>query len=416
MIRLEFNGKLFDPKSFTDTIMRSLMQQVAENFRERIGTIRDPDTGEFPTIVVHANALDDIQCTVEGSTKLLALVNERLNLKSGSTSDSSEHAVLATPKVFLSYGGEDAAVATAIAKQLMAKGIDTWFAVWDLTSGDSLRQKIDDGIGNCTHFVALLTPRSKAKPWVNIELDSGLSRKAAGRAKMIVLRYELSAAELPPTLSGLVSPEVAGPDFDVSELINDIHGITRKPPLGPSPHSALAVTVRPTGYSLAANLIAKLFVETTTNAESVNPQISREYLLEKTGLTDHDAIDALYELRNFIVTDHWDGVARPKHELYAEFDQYWMPWNPADDAVRLAADLFNDPTFPTESGEAAARYDWTARRLKAVLRADTGHEIVALFVVHTDTASGTTNELPSFVECSTNWAILRSTWWMWLRR
>ena len=56
MIRLEFNGKPFDPKSFTDTIMQSLMQRVAENFRDRIGVIRDPDTVEFPTIVVHANA------------------------------------------------------------------------------------------------------------------------------------------------------------------------------------------------------------------------------------------------------------------------------------------------------------------------------------------------------------------------
>lgn len=367
MIRLEFNGKPFDPQSFTDTIMQSLMQQVAENFRERISAIRDPDTGEFPTIVVHANALDDIQCTVEGSPKLLALVNERLSLKSESTSDNSEQAVMTTPKVFLSYGGEDAEVATLIAKQLMAKGIDTWFAVWDLTSGDSLRQKIDDGIGNCTHFVALLTPRSKAKPWVNIELDSGLSRKAAGRAKMIVLRYELTVAELPPTLSGLVSPVVTGPDFDVSELINDIHGITRKPPLGPLPHSALATNARATSYSLAANLIAKLFVETTTSAESVFPEISREELLKKTGLTAPDAIDALHELSNYIVTDKRDDAARPKHELYAEFDQYWMPWNPAVDAVRLAADLFNDVTFPTEPEAVAARYGWTARRLNPAL-------------------------------------------------
>jgi hypothetical protein len=44
-----------------------------------------------------------------------------------------------------------------------------------------------------------------------------------------------------------------------------------------------------------------------------------------------------------------------------------MPWNPADDAMRLAADLFNDSTFPTEPGEVAARYDWTARRLNPTL-------------------------------------------------
>lgn len=367
MIRFEFNGKPFDPKSFTDAIMQSLMQQVADRLRNKISAVRDPDTGEFPTIVVYANSLDDIQCKVEGSPKLLALVNERLSQETGATPSGNEQTMTTSPKVFLSYGGEDAAVATSIAEQLMSKGIDTWFAVWDLASGDSLRQKIDDGIGNCTHFVALLTPRSKAKPWVNIELDSGLSRKAAGHAKMIVLRYELSASELPPTLSGLVSPEVRGPDFDVSTLINDIHGITKKPPLGPSPDKALADTAQSTGYSQAANLVAKLFVETTSNAESVNPEISSEELSIKTGLPEPDVVDALFELRSFIVTDKWDNAARPKHELYAEFDRYWMPWNPAEDAVRLAADLFNDPTFPTEPGEVAERYGWSARRLNPAL-------------------------------------------------
>ena len=51
MIRFEFNGKSFDPKSFTNAILQSLTQHVAESFGNRIGAIPHPDTDESPTIV-----------------------------------------------------------------------------------------------------------------------------------------------------------------------------------------------------------------------------------------------------------------------------------------------------------------------------------------------------------------------------
>jgi TIR domain len=363
VIRFELNGQPVTAANIADATMRLVIKKVAEAARAQIGSIRDPETGEFPTVVVYANSFDDIQAKVEGSPKLMELIRTRFGSGAATEDGGQSDEEVTKPSVFLSYGGEDENVATRIANQMMASGIPTWFAPWDVDYGDSLRQGIDDGIANCTHFVALLSPRSRHKPWVNVEMDGGLSRKLSGKARMIVLRLELSAAELPPTLAGLRSPEVRGPEFDVSELICHIQGISRKPPLGAAPHQTLRDISTASGYSPAAMMIAKLFVEETTDAGGFDPQISREQLLEKTKLSDEDAVDALYELRNFINTDRWDGTARPEHGLYTEFDEHWKPWSPAEDALRLAADKFNGVTMSTDPAAVAAHYGWLARRL-----------------------------------------------------
>jgi hypothetical protein len=52
-----------------------------------------------------------------------------------------------------------------------------------------------------------------------------------------------------------------------------------------------------------------------------------------------------------------------KTSLFAEFDRYWKPWNTADDALRLAADIVNDSKFPFRCEEIASRYGWDARQL-----------------------------------------------------
>ena len=68
------------------------------------------------------------------------------------------------PKVFLSFAFEDMALAGKIAHTLQAGGVDTWWAEWCISAGDSIRQRIDDGLQGCTHFVVLLTPNSIEKP------------------------------------------------------------------------------------------------------------------------------------------------------------------------------------------------------------------------------------------------------------
>jgi len=99
-------------------------------------------------------------------------------------------------------------------------------------AGDSLRQRIDEGLGACTHFLVLLTPTSISKPWVNQEMDAGLMQKLQAKARFLPVRKDLPHTSLPPLLQGMYSPELRDFDKDMTRLVLDIHEVSRKPAIG----------------------------------------------------------------------------------------------------------------------------------------------------------------------------------------
>lgn len=377
MVTLEFNGRPFDPKTFHDQIMAGVLEQLVSHIRGQVAGIRDPDTGEFPTVLIRAMSLSDMTLQVEGSDYLIARVRDVLGLEGDEPSPDASPDVEPPPdegregpippKVFLSYASEDRELASQLAHALMSQGIDVWWDAWEIRAGDSLRRKIDAGLADCTHFLVLLTQTSLAKAWVNQEMDTGFVRMLNDRIVFLAVRVGLPAESLPPLLRGLHSPQIDDVATDVRQLAHDIHGITRKPPVGPRP-TAASTAVR-TGVSPAATALARVFVEQTKNALGYDPQFSRVQLEHLTGLSSDDLSDAIYELRGRITLHDYAGggvvVAEPS--LYSEFDGFFQPWQPADDALRLAADIHNDSGFPSSPREIAARYGWSPRRLNPAL-------------------------------------------------
>ena len=349
-------------------LLSAVLENVREQIMEKIGAIRHPVTGEFPTVVVGGDDLEKLDIIVEGSPELVALVRQRLGTNTEEVDDEST-IDMTSPKVFLCFASEDINLAKSIATDLQTNGIDVWWAEWCIYSGDSLRQKIDAGIANCTHFLALLTPQSINKPWVNQEMDAGLVSKLKGQCKFLPVRHELLATDLPPLLSGMHSPEITT-DEQRAQLINDIHGISRKPPLGVPPDIITSSANLSTGYSPAATAVARYFVECGKDALQYETQVMFDELANETGLSTEDLNDALYELSNYVYfPQHINSQDRVmvKETLYVEFDRYWMEWNTAEDALRLAADLVNDEGFPSNSQEIADRYDWMPRRLNPAI-------------------------------------------------
>jgi hypothetical protein len=90
-----------------------------------------------------------------------------------------------------------------------------------------------------------------------------------------------------------------------------------------------------------------------------------EEIAEATSLTDDDVQDALHELSAFFNVSF--GRALPKDELFASFDRHFKEWDPAADALTLAADLVNDPAFPRGPAEISSRYRWPPRRLNPAI-------------------------------------------------
>src|SRR5665213_2521341 len=74
MIEIKLNGKPFSPQKLEDAVV----QAAAENLRVKLGSIRHPVTGEFPTIAITGSSLADLKIQVEGSPELVALVHEHL--------------------------------------------------------------------------------------------------------------------------------------------------------------------------------------------------------------------------------------------------------------------------------------------------------------------------------------------------
>jgi hypothetical protein len=362
MAKLTIGGKPVRAGDLTRRLMQAAAEKVAREMRERVSAIRHPKTGEFPMVIVEGDTLDDMSIRVEGSQELLAIVKSRLSSEEAALMNFDSLDVPQRPKAFLSYGWEDRDLARKIAERLTASGIGTWWAEWEIGAGDSIRRKIELGIENCTHFIVLLTATSISRPWVQEEIDVGFVRKVSQKSRFIPLRYGLSVDALPALLSGMLSPEVDPDALDLKNLVSEIYGLQRKPTLGPAP----AATLEPkTGHSAAATAVAGQFVNSSRHAQFGDPQMTVGNIAGATGLSEDDVTDALHELRHRVKTSH-DRVL-PKETLFSEFDRYWKDWDPAQDALRIAADLVNDPSFPVAPHDIAVRYGWEARRLNPAL-------------------------------------------------
>lgn len=362
---IKFNGKPFNAGDFEAALRKAAAGVVADHVQGKAAAVRLPETGEFATARVTGEDLDGMQLQIEGSEPLLALAGERLGVAYHEP-DAEEVPMAKTPKVFLSYAHEDLYLAEHIARGLVAAGIDTWWDQWCISAGDSIRRRIDEGLGDCTHFLVLLTPASVDKPWIQEEMDAGFVRKVGKQARFIALRHDLPAERLPPLLAGSSSPALGNPP-DLSDLIGDIHGVSRKPPLGPVPQAVSQRDRHAPDYSAGANAVAKVFVEESATARHFDPALSIEELMKKTGLTEIQLEDALYELGTDMVRAEPHRPVIPQGELFAHFDRFWKGWDPREDALTLAASMMNDANFPTNPTQIDARLGWGPRRLNPAM-------------------------------------------------
>ena len=392
-ITTEVNGNPVKPEELGNVLMASLLREVKEQVRTRLEGIRDPDTGEFPAVAIRGDSPENLTLKVSGSDWLVQRVHEELGDLFTQEEEEEEVATdpYRPPTAFLCHASEDKALARSIAETLQANGIDTFFDEWEIGPGDSLRQTIEAGLGRCTHFIALLTPRSLEKGWVNTEMDSAFVRKVQGECKFIPLRSELPAEKLPELVQGLFSPSVEDYREDLSRLANTIHGVATKPPLGDPPPEVIGRSETPTGFSAAAEAIARLLVEGSENGDSMDPELEPDALRERTSLSDEEIVDAVDELaaRN-LVDRHLHlnqdkigfGSIFPEGALFTELDKHFMDWDPEADALRVAADLYHEVTDGRLS-QLGEFYGWSPRRLNPAV-----HYLLERDLVHADQSVG----------------------------
>jgi len=189
-IKFEIDGKQVRTNDFQQSLEDMFFKAVADQISSKLSSVRDPETGEFPVVVVRGHNLSNLSFEISGSDSVVNLAKERLGIdtnEDGAMSESQCRPI----KAFLSHASEDRLFAKQIAEHLVANGIDTFFDQWEMRPGDSIRQKIDQGLEDCTHFILLATANSIDKPWVKTEIDGVYRRKIEGQCRLIPLRHKL---------------------------------------------------------------------------------------------------------------------------------------------------------------------------------------------------------------------------------
>jgi hypothetical protein len=105
--------------------------------------------------------------------------------------------------VFVSHQYTDKAFAIEVGNQLKALEIDIWLDAEDVktqqaaASGDQrkLAEAIERGLANCTHLLALISPKTRVSWWVPYEIGS-----VRGRSKPLAFFVHKDVSELPAYL------------------------------------------------------------------------------------------------------------------------------------------------------------------------------------------------------------------------
>jgi glutamyl-tRNA synthetase len=98
--------------------------------------------------------------------------------------------------VFISYASENSRTARAIANELRRYDLGVWFAPLVLEVGDSLREKIDQGLANCRYGVVVLSKPFFRKQWPQWELNALFARQALGSKVLLPVRHGITQKEM----------------------------------------------------------------------------------------------------------------------------------------------------------------------------------------------------------------------------
>ncbi|WP_166793237.1 toll/interleukin-1 receptor domain-containing protein [Cryobacterium lactosi] len=87
-----------------------------------------------------------------------------------------------TKRIFFSHASEDKATVLAVHSELIAHfpDLDAWIDTYEIVGGDSLLDKIAEGMDNADKFFVFLSPISVTKPWVQRELNRALTQEIKG--------------------------------------------------------------------------------------------------------------------------------------------------------------------------------------------------------------------------------------------
>jgi TIR domain len=118
-------------------------------------------------------------------------------LKDAQASKELRHKKHGSQRVaFLSHSSQDKTIIRQIASDLTAEGVEVWLDEQRIHVGDSIPEKIAQGLAQSDFFLIALSEHSVDSEWVKRELNNALVQEISKR-KIAILPLKLSACEIP---------------------------------------------------------------------------------------------------------------------------------------------------------------------------------------------------------------------------
>lgn len=147
-------GRRVSQKQFFDGIEKRMVDTALAAMEEKYhgiaAAIVDPATGKHTEVFVRRTDKQSLAISTSGSVAYARELERRLGLREGEVKTIVQNAG-SMPRVYLAHASEDHhTLARPLAERFLAKGVDVWLDAWEIHSGDSLRQKMEAGLGDCT--------------------------------------------------------------------------------------------------------------------------------------------------------------------------------------------------------------------------------------------------------------------------
>jgi hypothetical protein len=128
---------------------------------------------------------------------------------------------------FISHASEDKdSLVRPLADGLVQRGFRIWYDEFELTIGDSLRQRIDHGLASSTYGIVVLSHAFFAKNWPRYELDGLTSRQMVGEKVILPVWHEIDRDGImrySPTLADRLA--LSSSSTTVTSMVNELSAI-----------------------------------------------------------------------------------------------------------------------------------------------------------------------------------------------
>lgn len=116
-------------------------------------------------------------------------------------------------KVYIAYSHEDIEFVDQLANDLRDSGLDLWVDRWELGPGDSLYEKINEGLLTAAYLCPVLSPNSIESEWVTAEIGAAFVMEIEERS-ITVVPVVYQKCKIPPLLRAKVAARFDKPDYD----------------------------------------------------------------------------------------------------------------------------------------------------------------------------------------------------------